>query len=335
MTTDTKSSSIQTHGTVRRRVVWSIILLLLAGFAAFNIVAYNQAYTMTHFTEGGAKTAKPEAQKGLGKFKVLLTGVNLPKPVNKLKPSDFGLQYETRRIAVNKDVELEAWYLPCDDSKGLVLLFHGYGECKDGLLKEAKVFHDLGYSTFLTDFRGSGGSNQRVTTVGFLESEDLVKTVEYIAALRKPNRPLILYGDSMGAAAILRAIAIGGVKSDGIIIEGVFDRLLSAVRNRFRSMNVPAFPAAEALVFWGGIQLHFPAFSLNPADYASKVICPALMLHGADDPRATPEQARAVYDRLAGKKSFEDFPGVKHESCLAADPARWKSLVQAFLLELR
>jgi len=319
----------------RKSVAWGAIVLFLAGFVAFNVVAYNQAYTMTHFTEGGAKTAKPEAQKGLGKLKVLLTGVNIPKPTNSSNPSDFGLKYETHRINVDKDVQLEAWYIPRgEDARGLVLLFHGYGSCKDKLLKEAKAFHDLGYSTFLTDFRGSGGSNQRVTSIGVFEADDLIKSVEYAGKMRTSNQPMILFGDSMGAAVVLRAIAIGHIKPDAIILEGVFDRLLSAVRNRFHSMRVPAFPAAEFMTIWGSVQLGFNEFRHNPVEYASKVTCPALMLHGTDDPRSTLEQARAVFDRLPGKKSFECFPAVKHESCLVADPEKWTSVVKAFLGQL-
>jgi uncharacterized protein len=315
----------------RRRLLWLAVALALAGFVVFNIIAYNQAYTMTHFSEGGARTRKPEVQKGMAKFKVLLSGVNIPRPVNKSKPSDFGMEYDVHSIPVGEDVLLEAWFMPCEAAKGLVMLFHGYGSCKDKLLPEARAFHDLGYSTVLVDFRGSGGSNQRVTTIGFLEAEDVVKSVEYARNLKEADQPLILYGDSMGAAAVLRAIAVYNVRPDGIVIEGVFDRLLSAVRNRFHSMGVPSFPAAEFLVFWGGVQFQFAGFSHNPADYAEKVRCPVLMLHGEKDPRTPPEQSRIVYDKLAGRKSFESFPGVKHTSCFAADPVRWESVVGRFL----
>jgi uncharacterized protein len=138
----------------------------------------------------------------------------------------------------------------------------------------------------------------------------------------------------MGAAAILRAIAVDGIKPNSIVMEGVFDSLLSAVRNRFHSMGVPSFPAAELLVFWGGVQFGYNGFGHNPADYAATVRCPVLMLHGANDARATFEQARVVYDRLAGKKSFECFPGVEHTSCFAADPVRWESVVSRFLSEV-
>jgi alpha-beta hydrolase superfamily lysophospholipase len=330
---DSSHSPIRSSRPWRHRFVRLTVALVLVGFVVFNAIAYNQAYTMTHFSEGGVRTRKPEVQKGMAKFKVLLSGVNIPRPVNRSTPSDFGMQYDVHRIAVGRKVVLEAWYVPQEDAKGLVMLFHGYDSCKDKLLPEARAFHDLGYSTMLVDFRGSGGSNQRVTTIGFVEANDVAKSVEYARNLKEADQPLILYGDSMGAAAVLRAIAVYNVRPDGIVIEGVFDRLLSAVRNRFNSMGVPSFPAAELLVFWGGVQFGYNGFGHNPADYAAKVRCPVLMLHGENDPRTPLEQARIVYNKLAGRKSFESFPGVKHTSCFAADPVRWESVVGRFLAE--
>ena len=58
----------------------------------------------------------------------------------------------------------------------------------------------------------------------------------------------------MGAVAILRAVQETGIKPDGVIVEAVFDTMLHAVRHRFEAMGVPAFPSAELLVFWGGVE---------------------------------------------------------------------------------
>ena len=37
-----------------------------------------------------------------------------------------------------------------------------------------------------------------------------------------------------------------------VVVESVFDRLLSTAENRFHSMGIPAFPMARLLIFWGG-----------------------------------------------------------------------------------
>lgn len=136
----------------------------------------------------------------------------------------------------------------------------------------------------------------------------------------------------MGAAAILRAVHQGEAQVDGIVLEAVFDRMLTAVRNRFKSLGVPSFPSAELLVFWGGWQAGFDGFRHNPAEYAASVGCPVLMLHVDSDPRATLGQAQAVLDAIPGaKKEFVVFPGNGHEPCLKGDPDRWHEAVARWL----
>jgi pimeloyl-ACP methyl ester carboxylesterase len=197
-------------------------------------------------------------------------------------------------------------------------------------LHEARAFLEMGLSVLLVDFRGSGDSSESYTTLGFREAEDVACAVRY-AHDHLPHSQVILYGQSMGAAAILRAIHACGVQPDAIIVEAVFDRMLSTVRNRFRIMGVPSFPSAELLVFWGGRQAGFDGFSLNPVEYAASVRCPILFLHGAADPRARLEEARCVFAAVPARKRFKEFPGIGHEASVARFPNEWKETVGQFL----
>ncbi|HKM56418.1 MAG TPA: alpha/beta hydrolase, partial [Isosphaeraceae bacterium] len=230
---------------------FSFCLLLAAVLVALNIVAYNHAYSMTHFREGGSRTASPETLPFFAKAQVVLLGVNIPRPCNHADPSSQGLTFETLQFQGKDGVSLEAWHLANSSAKGLVLLLHGYAACKASLLSEASAFHDLGYAVVLLDLRGSGGSAGNETTIGVYEAEDVAAVVE---SLRKkhPDQPLILYGQSMGSVAILRAIAENGVQPEAVVVECPFDRLLSTVENRFSAIGLPAFPCAHLLVFWGG-----------------------------------------------------------------------------------
>ncbi len=139
----------------------------------------------------------------------------------------------------------------------------------------------------------------------------------------------------MGSAAILRAIAVNGVRPTAVIVECPFDRLLSTAANRFDAMGLPAFPAAHVLIFWGGVQQGFNGFRHNPVDYACEVTCPVLLLHGAKDARVTAAQAQSIYQSLPGKKEFVMFPSAGHESYLGADPALWTESVTHFLERLQ
>lgn len=311
----------------------TVCLAILLSFAALNVVAFNHAHSMTHFSSGGIKTPNPEALSFPQKVRILFNGVNLPKPLNTSTPTSLGLPFQTCRFQNDDGTDLESWYVPNRQSKGLVLMFHGYAASKSSLLKEAQAFHEIGYSTFLVDFRGSGGSMGHETTIGVYEADDVARAVEYARSV-VPDQPFVLYGQSMGSAAILRAIFAKGVRPAAVVIECPFDRLIATVGNRFSAMGLPAFPFAQLLVFWGGVQHGFNGFKHNPAEYAKGVECPVLVLHGENDTRVSRAQLESVFNNLGGEKRLKFFPA-GHEACLASDPPQWKRSVSAFLSSLK
>ena len=309
------------------RLVWAGTVALMVGFIALNILAYSHAGSMMHFAGGGSRTKKPEALALWEKAGVLLAGVNIPRPEGAAVPSDVGLPFENLSIPCRNGVRLAAWYVPNGKENALVILFHGYVAEKSAMLTEAKAFHRLGHPALLVDFRGSGDSSESYTTIGYHEAEDVTRVVQY-AADNLPHSKLILYGQSMGAVAILRAVSQYGVAPDAIIMEAVFDTMLTTVRNRFRAMRVPSFPSAELLVFWGGRQWRFNGFEHNPVDRALSVNCPALFMHGRHDPRATLAEGRRVFDAVPGPKEWVQFDGIGHQSYMAMEPSGWRAAVK-------
>jgi len=309
----------------------TLATLLVVALAGLNVVAYLHAHAMTHFTDGRYRTPSPGDMSLGEKLETLLGGVRIPRPINHGTPARVGLPFTTVRFKARDGISLEAWRIERSESVGLVVLFHGYAGRKESLLKEAVAFHDLGYETFLVDFRGSGGSEGRVTTIGHDEAMDVAAALDFAAKVSRHERP-ILFGQSMGAAAVLRAIATQGVRPQAIILQAPFGRMLSTVRIRFRAMEVPAFPSAQLLVFWGGVQHGFNAFAHNPEDYATAVRCPTLLMHGDRDARVSFDEARRVFDRLAGRKRLEVFAGLGHGSLLARR-AKWREAVRSFLGE--
>jgi alpha-beta hydrolase superfamily lysophospholipase len=313
---------------IRRRrrlaVLFAGLLVLL------NVVAFMQARAFTHYATGGASTGAPLALSRWEKAKVLLTGVRLPRPETWQTPDAFGLPFTSHRIEAN-GVTLEAWHIPCDASRGLVLLFHGHRACKCSLLNEAAAFSELGYATLLVDFRGSGGSSESTTTIGALEADDVAAAVTF-ARTQWPGQRLVLFGQSMGAAAILRA-ASHGVTADALVLECPFDRLLTTVEHRFEMMGVPSFPMARLLVFWGGVQNGFDAFGHNPVEYATAVHSPTLLMHGALDRHVQTNEAEAIFAALPGPKRWELFAEAGHQSYCFKCPDRWDAVVGEFLSE--
>lgn len=318
-----------------RRTFIVVFLVVAAAFVGLNVIAYIQARAMLRFSSHGPRTGKPEQLTLLQKAKVIFEGINIPRPESDISPAEYGLKYDTLTIpGLRPGIKLGAWYCPGESDSTIIILFHGYAADKSAMLREATALLQLGYSALLVDFRGSGGSSESYTTFGFDEAEDVAAAMQFVRENHLHAR-VILYGQSMGAAAVLRAVYKRGLKPDGIIVEMVFDRMLTAVEYRFRAMGLPPFPGAELLLFWGGLQSGFKAFSHNPVDYASSVSCPVLFLHGTDDDRAPIENARLVYEAVSGPKLFKAFPGVGHESIAARCPDDWKNAIADFLQRRR
>jgi pimeloyl-ACP methyl ester carboxylesterase len=305
-------------------------LFVVAGFAGLNALAYSHAEAMLRFSDGGPRTTTPEQLGLLSRINVLLAGVNIPRPWSHRHPSDLAPDCRLLSVPGPSGVTLASWY--CNRGRGtpLVILFHGYSTEKTSLLGEARAFLDLGASVMLVDFRGSGGSSESYTTVGVHEAEDVVAAIGY-ARERLSHGNVFLFGRSMGAAAILRAVHAHGVQSDGVILDAVFDSLLNTVRHRFRAMQVPAFPGAELLVFWGGRQWGFDGFDHNPSAYAASVRCPVLFMHGARDPRVRLIEARRVFEAIPATKEFVTFEQSGHESYLSKNAEQWRSAVERFI----
>ncbi len=295
------------------------LLLLLLVFISVNAVAGMQVHSMTHFVPPDELPQASETRSPVEQIWATLSGRPIPRPENQETPADLGYTYETHTITLPGGEWLEAWWIAHTQPRGIVLLFPGYTAGKEQLLSPAQVLHDLGYSTFLVDFRGVGGSSGSVTTLGIREAEDVAHAVDYVRQTW-PGQPVILYGTSMGSSALLRAVAREGVQPQAIIAEAPFAHLSDAVDARVRSMRVPTFPASELLLFWGSVQLGANAFTHNPAEYAPDVTCPTLLLRGAEDARVAAAEIDAIYQGLPGPKARISVPHVGHELLLPQTP---------------
>jgi alpha-beta hydrolase superfamily lysophospholipase len=302
------------------------------GLIAPNALAYMHARAMTRFAQTGELTDSPSELSFGAKVRVLFLGANVPHPRNQWTPESVGLAYETHWFRGTAGM-LEAWVIRAPAAKGLAVLFHGYALDKGRMLDVASYFHALGWSSVLVDFRGCGGSQGERTTIGWDEAKDVATTVSWVKTALGESAP-VLFGHSMGAVAILRAVAVEGVRPRAVIADAPFGRLLTTIQNRFALLGLPVWGMPRLLVFWGGVQNGFDGFAHNPVDYATKVSSPTLLLRGADDPTVTEAETLAILHALGGRKALHTFPDVGHDSSLAVVGPEWSAVVGPFLAEL-
>ncbi|MBC8110366.1 MAG: alpha/beta fold hydrolase [Verrucomicrobia bacterium] len=316
----------------RKKIFRRVFILFVIGFLLFNVVAFNHAYKFTHFTEANAaRTQEPKDLSLAQKLNALFFGITNPKPLNLKKPS---VTFE--EITIQSRSKLAGWYVKVNNPKGTFILFHGYANAKFSMLERANLLRELGYDTLLIDFEGCGDSEGNETTVGYREADDVKASVDFVKNTGE-NR-IFLLGTSMGAVAIMRAIAEKGVKPVAVVLECPFGTMHQTVVSRFKLMKVPSFPFAGLLMFWGGIQTNFWAFSHNPDEYARKINCPALLMYGEKDDKVDRTEIDAIFQNLPTKKLIKTFPQSLHNifpsTPKTIPPAsEWRKTIETFIAE--
>lgn len=307
---------------ILRRIAWGILLL----FILVNIFAAFHAYKFTHFSSTTAPRTDPNKLSIAGKLKTICFGVDNPRPVTKRKPNR---PYKT--IHLQSNVRLECWYMEVRQARGTIALFHGYSGEKSSLLERAYELIDMGYNTLLVDFMGSAGSEGHQTTIGYKESENVKTVYDHLVAQGEKN--IYLLGTSLGAAAVLKAMHDDPLQPRAIIIECPFATLYDAASARFEAVGVPGFPLAGFLIFWGGVENGFWAFSHRPVGYAAAVKVPVLMFYGEKDERVARAEIDAVFGALPGKKKLVTFPEAGHTNYMGKYRVDWARAVRIFLQE--
>jgi pimeloyl-ACP methyl ester carboxylesterase len=140
-------------------------------------------------------------------------GWQLTHPANKAvldSPADYELDYENIQFSSRgESTPLSGWFLPSGQSVKTVIFAHGYSMNRSQhtlpALELAKSLVEAGYQVVLFDFRNSGSSGGKVTSVGEYEKNDLLGAIDWV----KANHPsqINLLGYSMGGTAAILAAA--------------------------------------------------------------------------------------------------------------------------------
>lgn len=105
------------------------------------------------------------------------------------------------------------------NNRAIIVLVHGAGSNGENLLPQAIALHTHGYNVLLLDLRAHGRSEGDTSTLGSLETYDLLDAIEHVQSFEAVDADKIgVFGFSMGGQIALRAAAqsqvIRGVVAD-------------------------------------------------------------------------------------------------------------------------
>ena len=214
-------------------------------------------------------------------------------------PSDIGLKYEEITLKTKDSVNLSAWYVPARDESGVVLFCHGNAGNISHRLDSIRIFHDLGLSVLIFDYRGYGRSEGSPTEEGtYLDAES---AWEYLVNVKK-TRPekIVLFGRSLGSA-VAAELALRR-KAAGIIIESGF-KSIPALGSKF-------FPYLPVRLI--------SRFQYATIDKVSRVNIPKFFIHSPQDEMIPYGHGAALFKNAAEPKEFLQITGGHDEGFLTS-----------------
>lgn len=234
-----------------------------------------------------------------------------PPTVIRSTPRSFNLDYQEVWLPVpttlDKTSQIHGWWVPAAKSEAKVWVFlHGNGSTIGDEVKRAFCFHQLGYSTFLFDYRGYGRSiDQFPTEVSVYEDVEIV--LKYLTQeLKIAPKQIFLYGHSLGGAIAIE-MALRHPEIAGLAVEGTFTSMKAMVGHLYRQFGI--FPV--------NFLLHQRFDSLNKVQ---SLQMPLLLLHGTRDGlvpaymsqdlfEVAPEPKRLLLIPDAGHHNVSEFGG--------------------------
>jgi alpha-beta hydrolase superfamily lysophospholipase len=294
-----------------------------------NISASLHAWKQTHFyTDPQLRVFRPSSKNIFLKTWRLFSGLKYPRSIIRATPS---FPVDTVHLRTKNGIPIHGWYSQSDSlSKGTVILFHGLGNNKSYILREASIFRYWGYNVLMIDLRGHGDSGGNLTTYGFYESEEVKLGYDYIKS--KGEKNIFLWGMSLGAVVIAKSFNDYEIKPSGIILEMPFSCLQSSLEGRSKTLGFPGEPFGFLVTTWIGIERGYNGFGFKIPKYARKINCPVLLQGGNKDVYVSEMQLKEIFENITtGSKRLVIYENAEHQLLQGFDPIKWKEEVGNFL----
>ena len=247
-------------------------------------------------------------------------------------------RFEGHRLKTDDGIEIGAWYASgSDDSAPTVVLIHGNGGQRGHVLDRAKLVAKSGCAVLLISLRAHGDSTGDYNDIGFGAQRDVIAAVDFLEQ-RRPSRPIVILGTSLGAAAALFAAEELGHRVAGYILESPYRDLKTAVRNRTEN----ELPLGLDWLAYQGLLMASPLVlpnldKISPINAIDRVPAdiPILILAGAKDISARRVEAEALFDRVRTHSELDVFPNAGHLQMFYIDLERYRSAVLRLLDQVR
>jgi pimeloyl-ACP methyl ester carboxylesterase len=247
-------------------------------------------------------------------------------------PSLESLNITYREFTVKSfdGVQLKGWFVP-GTQKLAILLLHGHGSNRMQVMKQVAYLHRAGYPLALFDFRGSGESSGRHSSLGLWEGRDARAVADYLAE-QYGFQKFAGIGFSMGASAGLYWAA-HDARVQKLVLDSPNAGLVPVTRMRGRH----DFPFLPDWFYKAGFVLIRLRLGLpQEGMYLQRVVkekikFPVLYIQGTRDDLEGTYFAKELHALSMPDSQLWEVPGAGHVRSYEVDSAQYEKKVLGYL----
>ena len=213
------------------------------------------------------------------------------------------------RIPARDGGFLEVWRVdPEGESRGTVIIAHGWSRNRDRMVGRARIFGNMGFTTLMHSARDHGGSSPHRFMNAARFAEDIESVLDWVEG------PVLLYGHSAGAAGAIIAAHRHRDRITLLFLEGCYDRTRKALLSLYWGYNrLFGLFLAPMVVLWMEIFYRAALDTISPVRLAPDLDLPVLIIHGEQDQSFPLAYARNLRDAFpAGRAELFVARGANH-----------------------
>jgi uncharacterized protein len=271
------------------RMLWNFLILLTLGYAALVALVYFFQTRLVYFPQIGREIAAT--------------------------PLAYGLAFEPVTIATADSEKLAAWWVPHERAAGAVLIFHGNAGNISHRLDYLTMFHRLGYSSLIIDYRGYGRSTGSPSEEGtYRDAEAAWHWLTNEGSVAAGD--IVVFGESLGGAVASRLAS--RVKPRALVLASTFTSV--------PDLGAQVYPFLPVRLI--------SRFSYDSRGAIKTVEAPILIAHSRDDDIVPFAHGKALYEAAGEPRQFLEMRG-GHNDGFIFKREEWVAQLSAFLESAR
>lgn len=242
--------------------------------------------------------------------------VFLPEPDRgfRASPTDIGLPFTPLKLATTDGEALDGWVVPADaqrESRGLVIFFHGNAGNIGHRLDYLRMFHDLGLTTLMFDYRGYGLSSGTPSEAGtYMDASAAWRHATQ--SLGFPAARIVLFGESLGGGV---AAQLASENRPGALV-------LASTFTSVPDMGADLYPFLPVRLL--------ARIRYDTLTRLSQLACPVLIIHSRNDDVIPFRHGQRLFETARAPRQLLEIEG-GHNDGFVFGRKDWVSRLDGFL----